>query len=250
MKSALVKLPKLQVSLSALLIVVAIAGILLAISATAYQRYEITLKRDNRLRQIAVALWAYADDHQGQWPPTVTYDENGAPMHSWRALLIPYLELDPRFEKYDFSQPWDSPHNLKIGANCPDVFRSPFLNSPVHSSTTFRIVGPDTANSRTKIRQFETSVCPFSTMTWIANANQPNHWLEPIDLPAELLTTKEKKCFGYRSTMHVLHAVPENVEDAFLMVDGSVQRLASQDDAHPMIISWKEPPPYISFGEP
>jgi len=43
------------------------------------------------LKQIAAALQAY---HQanGCFPPAYIADKNGKPMHSWRVLILPYLD--------------------------------------------------------------------------------------------------------------------------------------------------------------
>ena len=45
----------------------------------------------NNLKQIALALHNYADEH-GEFPPAYTVDEQGQPLHSWRTLILPYLE--------------------------------------------------------------------------------------------------------------------------------------------------------------
>ena len=56
------------------------------------------------------ALQAY---HQanGCFPPAYIADKNGKPMHSWRVLILPYLDYDDLYKAYDFSEPWDGPKN-------------------------------------------------------------------------------------------------------------------------------------------
>src|SRR5271157_339454 len=67
----------------------------------------------NNLKEIAAALQAY---HQanGCFPPAYVADKNGKPMHSWRVLILPYLDLDTLYKAYDFTQPWDGPNNKKL----------------------------------------------------------------------------------------------------------------------------------------
>lgn len=65
----------------------------------------------NNLKQIALALHNYADDHDGRLPPAYTVDANGKPLHSWRTLLLPYLEQKALYETIDLSKPWDDPAN-------------------------------------------------------------------------------------------------------------------------------------------
>ena len=58
----------------------------------------------NNLKQIMLALHNYADDHKS-YPPRYTVDANGRPLHSWRTLILPWLDQAPLFDK-DFG------HNL------------------------------------------------------------------------------------------------------------------------------------------
>jgi hypothetical protein len=55
-------------------------------------------------------------DVKGHYPPAYIADANGKPMHSWRVLILPYLEENELFEKYDFTQPWNSEANLRLAS--------------------------------------------------------------------------------------------------------------------------------------
>ncbi len=68
---------------------------------------------ENRFKLIAVALQNYHDSH-GHFPPACTYDANGRPLHSWRVLILPYMEQIVPYSKLDLRQPWNSPHNWQI----------------------------------------------------------------------------------------------------------------------------------------
>lgn len=45
----------------------------------------------NKMRQINLALLNYQADY-GALPPAYTEDANGKPMHSWRTLILPFIE--------------------------------------------------------------------------------------------------------------------------------------------------------------
>ena len=45
----------------------------------------------NNMKQIALALHHYHDAF-GAFPPAYVPDEDGRPMHSWRVLILPFLE--------------------------------------------------------------------------------------------------------------------------------------------------------------
>ena len=67
----------------------------------------------NNLKQIAIALQSYHDEY-GSLPPPYVAAADGQPMHSWRVLLLPFLECEPLYRQYRFDEPWDGPNNRKL----------------------------------------------------------------------------------------------------------------------------------------
>jgi len=76
---------------------------------------------DESLGHFALALKNYYDTNN-QWPTDIT-DKAGKPLLSWRVELLPFLEADNLYKILHRDEPWDSPHNLKLLSNMPDVFR-------------------------------------------------------------------------------------------------------------------------------
>lgn len=76
----------------------------------------------NNLKQIALALNNYHDVN-GMFPWAVTYAEDGTPIHSWRVRIMPYLEQNPFYDRYDFHEPWNGPKNRLLGDEVPDTWR-------------------------------------------------------------------------------------------------------------------------------
>lgn len=74
------------------------------------------------LKQIAIAFHNYHDVY-GHLPPAVLYGPDGKPWHSWRVLILPYIEESPVYERYRFDEPWDGPNNSKLLAEMPEVYR-------------------------------------------------------------------------------------------------------------------------------
>ena len=66
----------------------------------------------NNLKQIGLALHNYHDIYH-VFPPAYTVDGNGKPLHSWRTLILPYLDQAPLYLKIDLSKPWDDPANAE-----------------------------------------------------------------------------------------------------------------------------------------
>jgi hypothetical protein len=73
---------------------------LLAASSCVYNVWTSALERSrryeckNKLNAIGIALHNY-QDRFGEFPPAVARDDNGNAMHSWRALILPFLEEGP-----------------------------------------------------------------------------------------------------------------------------------------------------------
>ena len=69
----------------------------------------------NNLKQIALGLQDYGDKC-GCLPPPYVPDKNGKPMHSWRVLVLPYIQQGGLYQAYRFDEPWDGPNNSKLAA--------------------------------------------------------------------------------------------------------------------------------------
>jgi hypothetical protein len=90
----------------------------------------------NTLKAIAFALHCYHTDF-GCYPPAYVADETGKPMHSWRVLLLPYLDKGDLYNHYNFSEPWNGPNNSQLQKHlvefyiCPDEWeqgKAPMAN--------------------------------------------------------------------------------------------------------------------------
>lgn len=64
----------------------------------------------NNLKQISLAFQNYSSAWDS-FPPAYSIDASGRPLHSWRVLLIPYLEKTHWYSLIDLDEPWDGPKN-------------------------------------------------------------------------------------------------------------------------------------------
>jgi hypothetical protein len=78
----------------------------------------------NNIRQLVLAAHNY-ESRNLAFPPPFTVDEEGAPLHSWRVQLLPYLDEGELYEDLDLSKPWDHPDNIKHAHRMPELFRCP-----------------------------------------------------------------------------------------------------------------------------
>ena len=143
----------------------------------------------NNLKQIGLAMHNYHDAF-GCFPPAYVPDENGQPMHSWRVLVLPYLEQKPLYDQYNFDEPWDSPQNLALANLVPPVFQCPSDTLVGPSETSYlMIVGPGTVSdgpTATKIQEIADGTS--NTILVVEAAGCGVNWLEPRDLDAERLS--------------------------------------------------------------
>lgn len=141
------------------------------------------------LRRIARALNAYAADY-GTYPPPVTRDAAGTPMHSWRILILPYLGEKRLYGSYDFSKPWSSPENSSLQARIPSVFVSPANNKAgiVGESSYMLITGPRTLfPSARPIPRNAIGDGSDNTLLVVETNNATLSWTDPSDLDVTVL---------------------------------------------------------------
>lgn len=123
-----------------------IIGILVALLLPAIQQAREAARRTqcrNNLKQIGLALHNYHDVYR-TFPPAYVADENGKPMHSWRVLILPFLDQQALYKQYDFSQPWDSPENQSVLDHMPAVFRCPSNADETSTTTSYAgVFGPE-----------------------------------------------------------------------------------------------------------
>lgn len=70
---------------------------------------------ENSLKQIVIAIHSYHDAN-GIWP------QDTAGGLSWRVHLLPYLEEEALYKKFDLNAGWDSDANKKLIEEMPKVF--------------------------------------------------------------------------------------------------------------------------------
>lgn len=139
----------------------------------------------NNLKQIALALHHYEQDHEAL-PPAYTVDANGRPLHSWRTLILPYLGEESLYEKIDLLKPWDDPANAAPAATGPAVYICPEVVDSKEKTTYLAIVGPDGFLDPGRPRRLEEITDNRSLTLAVIEAGDEDAvpWMAPIDAGA------------------------------------------------------------------
>ncbi len=119
----------------------------------------------------------------GHLPPPYLVGPDGRPWHSWRVLILPYIEGDHIYRQYNFDEPWDGPNNRKLAGLMPRTYA---LHGDHKSGTTttnyLAVVGPNTAwQPGRKIDLPDVADGRSSTILIAENRGLNVHWMEPRD---------------------------------------------------------------------
>ncbi|MCI0376444.1 MAG: DUF1559 domain-containing protein [Gemmataceae bacterium] len=151
-------------------------------------------------------------------PPPYLADDEGRPMHSWRVLLLSFLEQQELFQQYDFSEPWDGPNNRKLADRMPQLFCFPGTHQPGNTMTNyFAVIGPRTAwPGSKKVILKDVKDGSSNTILIVESQSARIHWMEPRDLSFETVNMEKSDPAGVNSP----YGPP-----AVAMLDGAVQSL-------------------------
>jgi prepilin-type processing-associated H-X9-DG protein len=180
--------------------------VLLAVLWPAVEQAREAARRSSchcNLKQIGLAFQSYADIYKA-FPPAYIADSKGNRMHSWRVLILPYIEQKPLYDQYDFNEPWNGPHNRLLAKSMPPVYRCPSDDLAKPGETSYAAIdGPGTVFSGNKGSTFgEITDGTSNTIAVIEAAGAGINWMEPRDVPFSSLRggimTTTKPCISSR----------------------------------------------------
>ena len=143
----------------------------------------------SNLAKISYAIQQYHSD-RGTFPPAYVTGANGEPAHSWRVLILPYLDSwgidgEEFYESYDFTEPWNGPHNGLLATPVDESRYACPCGPEVGTTLTSYVVvvGPSTifpGAGTTSLSDLPESVDPILVLEITGS---DIHWPEPRDLP-------------------------------------------------------------------
>jgi len=213
----------LKFNLIRLLVIGGIIAVVIALMLPATRRASPAARRTqckNNLKQIGLALYNYHDTYHA-FPPAFTVDADGKPLHSWRTLLLPYLDQKPLYDKIDLAKAWDNPVNAEAFKTHFHVFHCPSTEGPMTHTTYMAVVGFRSCFQPAESRSLSEITDNHSeTLMVIEVANDKAvHWMSPVDANEQFVLDFEPKSkLDHTGGTHAL------------FVDGSVRFLSANLD--------------------
>lgn len=113
-------------------------------------------------------------------------------MHSWRVLILPFIEEQALYDEYSFKEPWNGPNNIKLLERMPPTYRCPGHG---HGKSKFvgdgftnyqLITGADTVFAEeTPLSKVDIADGAEQTVILVDVNSESVEWLRPVDLSAE-----------------------------------------------------------------
>lgn len=192
--------------LLALAILAVLASLFAPIVSKVHEPSRQTVCR-NRLRIISIALQNYHSSY-GCFPPAYTVDSNGRRLHSWRTLLLPFLDQAVLGRMVDYSKPWDDPANAKVREVSIRAFTCPSVDSMSGKTQYLGIVTPDSVLNRECRRIAD--ITDGLSHTWMLIEVTPEHsvhWMEPADADEPLVQAMATHAISrHPAGLHILNA--------------------------------------------
>lgn len=122
-------------------------GILAGLLLPAVQAAREAARRmqcQNNMKQIVLAIYNYESVYKSL-PPAYTVDATGKPLHSWRTLILPYMEQQALYNSIDLNKPWDDPVNAALNTVRIPSYSCPSTTIAGSELTCYQLIDDRTA---------------------------------------------------------------------------------------------------------
>ena len=109
-------------------------------------------------------------------------------MHSWRTLILPYLDQKPLYDKIDLTKPWDDSVNAEAYKSVIWAYRCPSATGPETHTTYMAVVTPNSCFRPTESRLLSeiTDGTANTLMVVEVDLEHAVHWMSPSDADESL----------------------------------------------------------------
>jgi len=145
----------------------------------------------NNAKVIGWGLHNHVDTrHDGKFdkfPPAYSVDENGKPLHSWRVLILQYLDRDEQqlYDQIRLDEPWDSEYNRQFHDKMPSFYWCPAANLDAKEKglTSYQmVVGPNTISGGADSKTLDDVTAGEGNVIWLVEVIPTTCWMAPVDV--------------------------------------------------------------------
>lgn len=142
----------------------------------------------NNLKQIALGLLNYQSTF-GEFPPAYTADDEGNRLHSWRTMILPYIEQVGLHKRVDFGRPWNDPANKAALDTVVPVYVCPSFAGPANHTTYFAVIVPGSCIQPTEGRKLSDITDPHDSTIMVIEVDTEHSvpWMSPTDADLDLI---------------------------------------------------------------
>lgn len=136
------------------------------------------------MKQLALALINYHNTH-GRFPPAAVCSAEGKPLYSWRVAILPLIEKEDLYQRFNLDEPWDSPHNVQLLSEMPGTYAPPphkRSKVPAYHTVCKVFVGKGAAFEGREGLRMSDFVDGTSNTILVAEAGDPVPWSKPEEL--------------------------------------------------------------------
>ncbi len=154
-------------------------------AAAGAQQAAVGAQRNNRLKEIGLALHNFESAYRSLPPGDNPkhFNAEGKPHLSWRVHILPFVGQAELFKQFHLDEPFDSPHNAPLSEKMPDLFKSPGVVNPVHT-TIVGFSGEGALFSGKKVTFANVADGTSNTIAVIeCRPDKAVVWTKPEDLP-------------------------------------------------------------------
>ena len=137
----------------------------------------------------------------GRCLPRRAMDASGRALHSWRTLILPFLQQESLYRSIDLAKPWNDTANATAFTAMPPVFRCPSGDGLPNTTNYLAIVGPSACFLFPTVRALEEITNDHATTLMLIEAGLESAvpWMAPLDADSESLVV------GFSSTTKLDH---------------------------------------------
>jgi len=166
-------------------------GLLVALLLPAMRPSRESVRRaqcTNNLKQIALGLLK-CEEQYGVLPPAYTVDADGRPLHSWRTLILPFIDQPRLYDYIDLTKPWDDPANKVASETVLTSYMCPTSFGTSGHTTYLAVVTSDGCLRPTEGRKLSDITDPHDSTIMVIEVDTEHSvpWMSPTDADEELI---------------------------------------------------------------